>query len=84
MLFEIHVKQRLSGRNSILEILKQHRSCLETDRFENGHSLLAEPDGVKDIVVEDGLKKVVFIVGLKRWLSRHHFIHEYAQSPPVH
>lgn len=49
----------------------------QTDRFKNGHSLLAEPDGVEDVVMEDGLKEVIFVVCFKWWLACHHLIHQH-------
>jgi len=55
-----------------------------TDRFEDGHGLLAEPDGEEDVVVEDGLKQVVFVVGFEWRLTRHHLVHQHPQGPPVH
>lgn len=70
------------------QTVKQHKALPSnlplTHCFKNGYSLLAEPDGVEDVVVEDGLKQVIFVVGLKWWLARHHLIHQHPQSPPVH
>jgi len=51
---------------------------------EDGHGLLAEPHGVQDVVVQDGLEQVVLVVSLERRLARHHLIHQHAQRPPVH
>lgn len=51
--------------------------------FENRDSLFREPNWVKNIVVKNRFEEVIFVVGLERRLSRHHFVHENTQSPPV-
>lgn len=56
----------------------------DTYRSENRNSLFAEPHGVEDIVVENRLKQVVFIIGFERRLSGHHLIHQHPKGPPVH
>lgn len=66
----------------------KHTHCPQpaslTHRFENGNSLLAEPDRIEDVIMEDRLKKVVFVISFKGRLARHHLIHQYPQGPPVH
>lgn len=52
--------------------------------FQNADGFFTEPHGIKHVIVEDGLKKVVLVVSFKRRLTGHHFIHENAQSPPIH
>lgn len=51
--------------------------------FQNADGFFTEPHGIKHVIVEDGLKKVVLVVSFKRRLTGHHFIHENAQSPPI-
>lgn len=53
-------------------------------RFQNADGFFTEPHGVKHVIVEDGLKKVVLVVSFKRRLTGHHFVHEDTQSPPIH
>lgn len=55
-----------------------------TYRSEDGNGFLAEPDRIEDVVVEDGLEQVVFVVGLERRLSGHHLVHQDPERPPVH
>lgn len=55
-----------------------------THRSKNGHRLLAEPDGIEDVVMENRLKQVVFIIGLEGRLPGHHLVHQHPQSPPVY
>lgn len=69
-----------SLKNSTELVSRLHR----TDRFKNGHGLLAKPDRIEDVVVEDGLEKIVFVIGFKRRLACHHLVHQHPQSPPVH
>lgn len=52
--------------------------------FQNADGFFTEPHRIKHIIMEDGLKKIVLIVSFKRRLTSHHFIHENAQSPPIH
>lgn len=52
--------------------------------LEYGDGLLAEPDGIEDVVMENRLKQIVLTVGLKGRLSGHHLVQQYSQGPPVH
>lgn len=55
-----------------------------TYSFQNADGFFTEPHGIKHVIVEDGLKKIILVVSLKRRLTGHHFIHENAQSPPIY
>lgn len=55
-----------------------------TYRSEDGDGFFAEPHGVEDVVMENRLEQVVFIIGFERRLSGHHLIHQHPQGPPVH
>lgn len=55
-----------------------------THSFQDADRLLAEPDRVEHVVVEDGLKQIVLVVSLEGGLPRHHLVHQYPQGPPVH
>lgn len=55
-----------------------------THSFQDADCLLAEPDRVEHVVVEDGLKQIVLVVSLEGGLPGHHLVHQYPQGPPVH
>lgn len=55
-----------------------------THSFQDADRLLAEPDRVEHVVVEDGLKQIVLVVSLEGGLPGHHLVHQYPQGPPVH
>lgn len=55
-----------------------------THSFQDADGLLAEPDWVEHVIVEDGLKQVVLVVSLEGGLPGHHLIHQHPQGPPVH
>lgn len=55
-----------------------------THSFQDADGLLAEPDGVEHVIVEDGLEQVVLVVRLKGGLPSHHLVHQHPQGPPVH
>lgn len=55
-----------------------------TYRSEDRNGFLAEPDGVEDVVMENGLEQIVFVIGLERRLSGHHLVHQDPERPPVH
>lgn len=48
------------------------------------NSFFAEPHWIEDVVMENRLKQVIFIICFERRLSGHHFIHQHPQGPPVH
>ena len=52
------------------------------ETFEDGDGLLAQPDRVEHVVVEDRLEEIVLVVRLERGLTSHHLVHEDAKSPP--
>ena len=54
------------------------------EALEDGDGVLAQPDRIEHLVVQDGLEEVVLVVGLERRLTGHHLVHEHAQRPPVH
>ena len=54
------------------------------ESFQDGNCLFAQPDWVQDIVMENGLEKIVFIVCFKRRLASHHLVHQHSEGPPVH
>lgn len=56
----------------------------DTYRSEDGNGFFAEPHRVEDVVMENRLEQVVFIIGFERRLSGHHLIHQHPQGPPVH
>lgn len=64
------------------------RVCLcreeNTHRSEDGHGLFAEPHRVEDVVMQDGLKQVILVVSLERWLAGHHLVHQHPKGPPVY
>lgn len=72
--------------NCSLQVIrnKELRHSDDTHRSEDGHRLFAEPHRVEDVVVENRLKQVVLVVGLKRRLAGHHLIHQHPEGPPVH
>lgn len=51
--------------------------------LENANPLLAQPDGIQHVVVQDRLKQIVFVVCLEWRLPRHHLIHQHTECPPV-
>ena len=55
-----------------------------THCFQDADGLLAEPDRVENVVMEDGLKQIVLVVGLEGGLTSHHLVHQHPQGPPVH
>lgn len=65
-------------------VCTQGRRAVSTHSFEDADGLLAEPDRVQHVIVQDGLKQVVLIVGFKRGLPGHHLVHQHAEGPPVH
>ena len=69
---------KLSHRNTA----KPLADFLLHEAFQDGDGLLAEPDWVEDVVVENRLEEVVLVVRLKRRLASHHLIHQHAKSPP--
>lgn len=55
-----------------------------THCLQDADGLLAQPDWVEHVIMEDGLKQVVLIVGFEGGLPSHHLIHQHPQGPPVH
>lgn len=62
----------------------RNRCRANTHSFQDADGLLAEPDRVEHVIVEDGLKQVVLVVGLEGGLPSHHLVHQHPQRPPVH
>lgn len=55
-----------------------------THSFQDADGLLTEPDRVEHVIMEDGLKQVILVVGLEGGLPSHHLVHQNPQGPPVH
>lgn len=51
---------------------------VRTHGFQDADGLLAEPDWVEYVIMEDGLKQIVLIVSFERGLPSHHLVHQHA------
>jgi len=54
-----------------------------THPFQCRNRFFCQPHWIQNVIVKNGLKKIVFTVCLKRRLAGHHFVHKHAKSPPV-
>ena len=58
-------------------------SCQLAYPSQYGVSLPAQPDWVEDLIMEDGFKQLILVVGLKGRLASHHLVHQHTQRPPI-
>ena len=56
----------------------------QTYRFEDSCGIFVEPGRVDDFIIQYGLKKVIFVLGLKGCMSAQHLIKQHAHGPPVY
>lgn len=86
--------QWTAGREKIAKKWANHKPHTQTNEkisrnwatysFQNADGFFTEPHGIKDVIVEDGLKQIILIVSFKRRLTGHHLVHQNTQSPPIH
>lgn len=48
---------------------------LRHETFQNANGIFAQPNRIQDIVVQDRLEQIVFVVRFERRLAGHHFVH---------
>lgn len=58
--------------------------CPDSYQFKQALGLLGDPPRVVRCVRPDGLKQLILIVALERWLANQHLVHQHTERPPVY
>uniref|UniRef100_A0A182MDE0 Uncharacterized protein n=1 Tax=Anopheles culicifacies TaxID=139723 RepID=A0A182MDE0_9DIPT len=51
--------------------------------FQNRNCFSGKPNWIQHVIAQDRLEQIILIVRFKRWLTGHHFVHQYTKCPPV-
>ncbi len=55
-----------------------------THAFQDRDSVSSNPNGVQDVVAQDGVEQIVLVLRLEWGLTRHHLVQQDPKRPPVH
>lgn len=82
--------KQLPGNESFIKDTRRRRTrkkasiCCSPDPFQQVLGLLVDPARIMGRVHADGLKQLVLIVSVERWLTDQHLIQQDSKGPPVH